>query len=117
MITKNLLKPISYYFPIFILISFVLMLTFVFWLHPLNLPSTFDPDALQSTAMGYLFAKAVHTFKEFPIWNPYFGGGIPWAGMVWNPGISPMSLILVLFGSVIGIKLWLFCTNLFGAIG
>jgi len=117
MITKNLLKPISYYFPIFILISFVLMLTFVFWLHPLNLPSTFDPDALQHLAFGYVFTNAIHTFNEFPIWNPYFGGGIPWAGMVWNPGISPMSLILILFGEVIGIKLWLFCTYLFGAIG
>lgn len=114
---KNLSNSLFNNSPVLILIFFVIVLIAGFWLYPFNLPSTGDPDALSYTAMCYSFIKAVRVFNEFPVWNPYFGGGIPWAGMVWNPSISPMALILIIFGVVIGIKVWLFSVYLLGAIG
>ncbi|MHA2032239.1 MAG: hypothetical protein ACW99Q_22940, partial [Candidatus Kariarchaeaceae archaeon] len=116
MVSKNIYDYLIRYSHAFILISFVIVLTIGFWLKPFNLPSTNDEDALLYMAMGYLFKIAIHTYNEFPIWNPYFGGGIPWSGF-WNPGISPVSLILILFGEVVGIKVWLFATYLLGALG
>jgi hypothetical protein len=100
-----------------ILLIFVLTLTFPFWIHLNNLPSTKDLDALQNLAFGRVFVDAIWNYHQFPVWNPYFGGGVPWAGMVWNPSLTPLSLLLVSFGEVIGFKVWfgliLFC----GAMG
>jgi len=104
-------------FPIFILIIFILILTKGFWTNLYNLPGTKDPDALQFLSMTYLFEKAVKIYHEFPMWNPYYGGGVPWAGMLWNPGISPYSLIIISFGHLLGLKIYLILIYLLSGLG
>jgi hypothetical protein len=100
-----------------VLAVFVLFLTLPFWIHLRNLPATNDPDALQNLAFAYIFVDAVWNHQQFPLWNPYFGGGIPWAGMVWNPGLTPFSLLLISFGEVIGYKVWFGLILFSGAMG
>jgi hypothetical protein len=100
-----------------VLVLFVLLLTLPFWIHPKNLPSTKDVDALAFLAFGRIFVDAVWNHHQFPLWNPHFGGGIPWAGMVWNPSLTPLSLILISFGEVIGFKVWFAVVLVCGAIG
>jgi hypothetical protein len=98
----------------FVLLAFfVLFLTLPFWINLRNLPSTTDPDALEMLAFARIFVDSIWNHYRFPMWNPFFGGGIPWAGVVWNPSLTPLSLILVSFGEVVGFKVWfalvLFC--------
>ena len=100
-----------------VLAIFVLFITFPFWISPKNLPSTKDPDALQVLAFAYVFVDSVRNYHQFPLWNPYFGGGTPWAGMVWNPSFTPLSLILITFGEVVGFKVWFAVALFCGAIG
>ena len=100
-----------------LLAVFVLLLTLPFWINPRNLPGTEDPDALEMLAFARVFVDAIWNHHQFPLWNPYFGGGIPWAGMVWNPGLTPLSLILVSFGEVVGFKVWFAFVLFFGAMG
>ena len=100
-----------------ILLMFVLILTLPFWLNVRNLPGTGDPDALEMLAFGRVFVDAVWNHHRFPVWNPYFGGGVPWAGMVWNPGLTPLSLILISFGEVVGFKVWFALALFLGALG
>jgi hypothetical protein len=100
-----------------VLAIFVLFLTLPFWINPKNLPSTKDLDALEVLAFGYVFVDAVWNHHQFPLWNPHFGGGIPWAGMVWNPSLTPLSLILITFGEVVGFKVWFAVVLFCGSIG
>jgi hypothetical protein len=100
-----------------ILLGFVLILTFPFWIHVNNLPSTNDVDALAFLAFARVFVDAVWNHQQFPLWNPYFGGGVAWAGMIWNPGLTPLSLILVSFGEVIGFKIWFVVILFCGTVG
>jgi hypothetical protein len=81
-----------------------------------RLPGTPDPDAFQYLSFAYSFHDAVWNHGELPLWNPYFGGGIRWAGYPYNPGLSPWSLIYVLLGDVIGLKLCLIFTLLLGGL-
>jgi hypothetical protein len=96
---------------------FVLVLTLPFWIDPRNLPSTQDPDALEMLAFARVFVDAIWNHRQFPMWNPYFGGGIPWAGVVWNSGLTPLSLVLLPFGEVVGFKLWFVLILFGGAVG
>ena len=100
-----------------VLLTFVLILTAPFWIHLRDLPAAKDPDALQSLAFARIFVDAVWNHHQFPLWNPYFGGGVPWAGMVWNPGLTPLSIILTSFGEVIGFKVWFALVLLGGSMG
>jgi hypothetical protein len=100
-----------------VLAIFVLFLTLAFWVNLRNLPGTADPDALEMLAFARVFVDAVWNHQQFPMWNPYFGGGVPWAGVVWNPGLTPLSLILIPFGEVVGFKVWFALVLFFGAVG
>lgn len=100
-----------------VLAIFVFFLTLPFWVNLGNLPSTTDPDALEMLAFARVFVDATWNHHQFPMWNPYFGGGVPWAGVVWNPGLTPLSLILIPFGEVVGFKVWFALVLFFGAVG
>lgn len=102
---------------IFLIIIYTLILTKGFWTDINNLPSTNDVDALQQISVSYLFELAVLKYHEFPLWNPYYGGGIPWAGIIWNPNISPFSLLIILFGHLIAIKIYLMIVFILSAVG
>lgn len=84
---------------------------------PWALPVTSDPDAFNDLSHIAVLVDAVRRFGEYPLWNPYYGGGMPWAGSVYNPGLSPQSLIFVLAGEVLGVKLWAALVLVLGAAG
>lgn len=94
-------------FPSLVIAFAVLVLTFSFWLHPFNLPTTDDSDAFTHLAFIYSLTDSVWHHGEYPLWNPYLGGGIPWAGYPHNPGLSPNSLLYLLLGEVLGVKVWI----------
>ncbi len=81
------------------------------------LPGTSDPDALQMLSHARVMADAVRNYGEFPLWNPYFGGGFPWTGFVYNTGLSVVSLFYIFFGELIGTKLWIIAILLLGSYG
>ena len=100
-----------------VLAIFVLFLTLPFWVNVRNLPGTKDPDALEMLAFARVFVDAIWKHHQFPMWNPYFGGGIPWAGVVWNSGLTPLSLVFITFGEVVGFKVWFAVVLFCGAMG
>lgn len=65
-----------------------------------------DPDSLQLLSFIYPLWDACWNYGEYPVWNPYFGGGVPWAGYVYNPGLSIQSLLYLGVGPFVGIKLF-----------
>lgn len=89
--------------------AFLSLLSFPI-LRDLNgLPTQLNADAYQHLSFAYSYYDAVWNHGELPLWNPYFGGGIPWAGYIYNPGISPWGLIYGLAGDVAGVKIALTC--------
>ena len=62
------------------------------------------------------FMHFVRHHGELPLWNPYFGGGIPWAGYIYNPGLSPWALIYALAGEIAGVKIALLLSLALGGI-
>ena len=47
-------------------------------------------------------------YGQLPLWNPYLGGGISLAGNTLNHTWSPSFLPILLFGTLVGIKLCIF---------
>jgi len=81
-----------------------------------NLPTKLNVDAYQHLSFAYTYYDAVRHHGELPLWNPYFGGGVPWAGYIYNPGISPWGLIFGLFGDVVGMKVTLLLSLVLGGL-
>ena len=103
--------------PIIVLFAYVGVLVFPFWRDLDRLPSKRNHDAFQHLSFEYATYDSVRHHGEYPLWNPYFGGGIPWAGYIYNPGLTPISLIYITFGEVVGVKLLILCTLLLGSYG
>ena len=78
---------------------------------------TGDPDGLVQQSFVMPMVQAFWEFREYPLWNPYFGGGMPWAGYVYNPGISLPGLVYIWWGAVEGIKVWAFLVMCGSALG
>jgi hypothetical protein len=81
-----------------------------------NLPTKLNVDAYQHLSFAYTYYDAVRNHGELPLWNPYFGGGVPWAGYIYNPGISPWGLIFALFGDIAGMKVTLVLSLVLGGL-
>lgn len=99
------------------LVIFGVLLTASFWKYPKALPSTKDPDALKFLSFNFSLFDAMRHYGEFPLWNPYFGGGIAWSGAVCNTGLSIQSLIYIACGEIIGIKIWIITILILGGCG
>jgi hypothetical protein len=81
-----------------------------------NLPTNFNVDAYQHLSFAFTFYDAVRHHRELPLWNPYFGGGLPWAGYIYNLGLSPWALIYALAGEIAGVKIALLLSLALGGI-
>ncbi len=100
------------------LLVLTLLLTRSFWLDPFAAPApTVDPDALQQLSFSFSIVDAVTRHGEVPLWNPYFGGGVPWAGFHYNPGLSLITPFHLLFGELVGVKLLIWTALFLGALG
>ncbi len=80
-------------------------------------PASADPDGLQQLSFARSIADSVRNHGQLPLWNPYFGGGIPWQGHIYNPGLSPATLVYVAFGEIIGVKVWIAVLLIFSCWG
>ncbi|BDA80947.1 hypothetical protein LPTSP3_g38770 (plasmid) [Leptospira kobayashii] len=61
--------------------------------------------------------KPILEFKEFPFWNPYYGGGMP---VLENPQVkffSPTNLFSFFLGPIIGLKFSIIFYHLIGTLG
>lgn len=76
-----------------------------------------DPDSLQLLSFIHPLWDAFWSYGEYPVWNPYFGGGVPWAGYVYNPGLSVTTLIYLLFGPLVGVKVYSMLVLFGGGLG
>ena len=56
-------------------------------------------------------------FGQIPLWNPFLGGGVTLAGNTLNHTFSPCFLLILLFGTVTGIKACIVLYALVGQIG
>lgn len=54
---------------------------------------------------------------QFPLWNPYTCGGTSALGDPEFPGLSPLFLLELIFGTPAGIKLSIFASTAIGALG
>lgn len=82
-----------------------------------RLPTQLNTDAYQHLSFAFSYYDAVWNHGELPLWNPYFGGGIPWAGYIYNPGISPWGLIYGLAGDIAGVKIALVLSLVLAGLG
>lgn len=61
--------------------------------------------------------KLIVEYHQLPVWNPYYIGGIP---LLENPQIkffTPSTILSILFGGVLGLKLSIFLYYVLGVIG
>lgn len=56
-------------------------------------------------------------YRQFPLWNPYYCGGMPLLANPQSKFLSPFFLIILLFGEIIGIKILIFLHSLIGLFG
>ncbi|HEA47192.1 MAG TPA: hypothetical protein ENH97_02135 [bacterium] len=56
-------------------------------------------------------------YGQWPLWNPYLGGGEPSLGSVVNFYLSPLFALILLFGPVVGIKLLAIVSMVIGLVG
>jgi hypothetical protein len=91
--------------PWFLVGVFTAVIAHPLWLDSAALPIRGDlGDAYQHFSFSYSLVDAIRNHGELPLWNPYFGGGIPWAGHPINAGVSPITLVYALAGDVAGPK-------------
>ena len=62
-------------------------------------------------------ARIIASFKQFPLWNPYYCGGAPLLANPQSPFLSPFILLPVLFGAVTGLKLSIILHLFLGLVG
>ncbi len=56
-------------------------------------------------------------YFQFPLWCPYLGGGVPYLAYEHSEIFSPLFLVILLFGEVLGIKLSIFLHTFIGLVG
>ena len=67
---------------------------------------------------GAIPKKTILKYNQFPLWNPYNLGGIPFlAHPVWGQFLSLTLIPVLLFGEVIGIKISILIHILIGMVG
>lgn len=64
-----------------------------------------DEAWLQFFSYHSFLRQGLIRFSQLPLWSPYFGGGYPFVGHPESPLLSPFSLITLLLGEVLGLKL------------
>jgi len=107
----------SRWVPVVAIATAAIALTAPVWTHLDALNETRDRDAQQALSFYYVMVDSVRRHGEYPLWNPYLGGGIPWAGYVQNPALTPVSLPLLAFGEVAGTKVSVISVLLLGGLG
>lgn len=56
-------------------------------------------------------------YHQFPLWNPYFGGGMPLIANSQAGYLSPVFVFTVLFGAVAGLKIAVWMHTFMGMLG
>lgn len=67
--------------------------------------------------MHLMMRIAVVEFGQFPVWAPWVGGGYPIVGHPEFPNLTPFVLPTLVFGEVVGQKIYVFLLVLIGALG
>ncbi|MEK7398611.1 MAG: hypothetical protein AAB116_16890, partial [Candidatus Poribacteria bacterium] len=68
--------------------------------HKLN----FNDDFFQYVGRHEAVRKAILEYHTFPLRSFWFGGGYPTIGDPEDPTMNPLTLITIVFGSIIGLK-------------
>jgi hypothetical protein len=96
-------------------IGFALMFGYPVLRH-LNYPGAYrDWDLFRE--MAWVTWNTVVNFHQLPVWNPYLCGGIPMIGDPQSSFFTPLFLLHLLFGPVVGIHLEIFAHLAIGWAG
>jgi hypothetical protein len=60
---------------------------------------------------------SILTYHQFPLWNPYYCGGMTLIGNPQNQFLSPFTLINLIFGVVTGLKIRILISLFIGNVG
>ncbi|MRR06355.1 MAG: hypothetical protein EG828_05335 [Deltaproteobacteria bacterium] len=113
--TKGSVTPFSHWmtkhlslrmllFPVFLTVSALLCLPLL-----RDLYSSCRGDWDYFFSLYEVASISVFEYHQFPLWNPYFGGGMPLIGNPQAGYLSPIFVLTALFGVVAGLKIavWL----------
>ena len=76
-----------------------------------------DHDWLLHVARYAFVRKSVLEFGQFPYWSPYFGGGYPILGDPAGAAMTPQVPFVLVWGEVLGLKIFVVCLVLVQATG
>ena len=76
-----------------------------------------NPDWRMHLAFHGMARDAILRGGEYPLWCPYFGGGVPICGHPENPLPSPLAIPSILFGEVAGLKIASLLVWIVGGLG
>ena len=105
---KNTYLPIM----VFSLLALLFLSPILFHIHYWGIH---DWDSI--AAIIALGRDSILKYGQWPLWNPYAGGGIPMIGDVATFCLSPLFPLILLFGPVVGIKLTALACMIIGLIG
>lgn len=61
--------------------------------------------------------RTILDHRQIPLWNPYEFGGLPMLGSPWSRWLSPSFVLVLVFGTVVGVKLEIWLHLLLGLSG
>lgn len=88
-------------------VIFIIIIVALFCLPLFHNINNISPDEawLQFLSYHAFLRQGVVEFSQIPLWSPNFGGGYPFVEHPENPFLSPLILITIFFGEVLGLKL------------
>lgn len=100
-------------------IIFILIIVVIFYL-PLfqNINSGFSNlDWEEKYCFMASFRQAVLEYHQFPLRSPFFESGYPTIGHPYDEALNPFSIIILIFGEVIGLKIIIFLIVIISSLG
>ncbi|MFC1752194.1 hypothetical protein ACFL96_02225 [Thermoproteota archaeon] len=75
-------------------------------------------DMMQEYLSHGIFRESILKYKRFPLWSPYIGGGYPLYAHPHDASmVLPLTIPVLLFGEVLGIKINILILYLLGILG
>ena len=102
-----------------LVIIFILLIVSVFYsplLQKMNLGFS-SVDWYEKYCFEALFRNTILEYHQFPLRSPFFEGGYPTIGHPYDESFNPLSIIILLFGEVIGLKIIIFLIFMISALG
>ncbi len=84
-------------------VAFGFIFSYPLWPHWHDFNTFWDWDFIR--VLAWVPWKTVTSFHQFPVWNPYLCGGIPMLGDPQASFFTPLFLLHLIFGPIVGLHL------------